>query len=203
MLTRNLLATGVVAAAFAGSALAATSSSSNSISACVHHQGGGLYSAKHCARHDHRLTWSIQGPQGATGPAGPSTGHAGGDLTGTYPNPSLAAGAVTDGSVSSSARSVAIAGGTVVGGASPSVTTSFNRLGGAVTVTHSSTGVYDISIPGVNYYYSSYITQVTPVEGSLGALSDQTSSVGGDLLVDSYNGAGIPNDSSFSFLVYK
>lgn len=39
-------------------------------------QGGGLYVAKRCARHDKRLTWNITGPRGATGQQG-STGNPG------------------------------------------------------------------------------------------------------------------------------
>jgi hypothetical protein len=44
------------------------------------------------------------GLQGATGPSGPSSGAAGGDLTGNYPNPQLASGAVTTSKFASGAQ---------------------------------------------------------------------------------------------------
>ena len=50
-----------------GGAYAAGQSASAPISACVHHNGGGLYTARRCARKDRRLTWNVTGP---TGPAG-------------------------------------------------------------------------------------------------------------------------------------
>jgi hypothetical protein len=46
-----------------------------------------------------RGTKGPAGPRGATGPVGPATGPAGGALAGSYPNPSLAAGAVHPGNL--------------------------------------------------------------------------------------------------------
>ena len=50
-----------------GAAYAATTTSSHTITACVHHSGGGLYLAAHCAAHDRQLTWNSQGPAGPRG----------------------------------------------------------------------------------------------------------------------------------------
>jgi collagen triple helix repeat protein len=70
----TLVATGALVTATAGGAYAA-GTSGGTISACVHHDGGGLYQARHCARDDRQLQWSVRGPggsQGAAGAAGPA-----------------------------------------------------------------------------------------------------------------------------------
>lgn len=48
-----------------------------------------------------------KGDTGATGPAGPSTGAAGGDLTGSYPNPAIANGAVATAKIADGAVTTA------------------------------------------------------------------------------------------------
>jgi hypothetical protein len=57
-------------AAMCGGAYAATHDSSPTISACVHHNGGGLYIAHRCARGDARRTWSVTGSRGPSGAVG-------------------------------------------------------------------------------------------------------------------------------------
>jgi hypothetical protein len=64
------LIAGLLAAAVAGGAYAATRLSSNVISACVHRAGGGLYLARTCAPRDRRLTWNATGPAGVPGSPG-------------------------------------------------------------------------------------------------------------------------------------
>jgi hypothetical protein len=62
---------GILAAG--GGAYAATTGG-GTINACIRHQGGTLYHAKNCARHDQKLSWNASGPQGpagATGESGP------------------------------------------------------------------------------------------------------------------------------------
>jgi hypothetical protein len=63
--------TGALLAATAGGAYAA-GTSGGSISACVRHNGGGLYQAHQCARDDRELQWNVRGPGGPPGAAGPA-----------------------------------------------------------------------------------------------------------------------------------
>ena len=63
----SVAALAVVGTASGVTYAATTATSSHTITACVHHNGGGLYLAAHCAAHDSKLTWNAQGPQGRPG----------------------------------------------------------------------------------------------------------------------------------------
>ena len=53
-----------------GGALAASGGGGKTITVCVKAQGGALYQAKKCKKHDKKLTWNKQGPQGQQGQQG-------------------------------------------------------------------------------------------------------------------------------------
>ena len=152
------------------------------------------------------------GARGATGPTGATGSNAsingvaaGGALQGTYPNPKLNGGSVSDISFANNTASVAEVGGTVsVSGTTPTLEKSFDRLapGAGIAVTRTSLGVYSLSIPGLsNFYFAHEITQITPLNTGSPVIA-AIGSVGGDLLVDLYNPAGAHVDGGFSFVIY-
>jgi hypothetical protein len=93
------------------------------------------------------------------------------------------------------ANLVPIAYGTV------SATGTIHSGSGNFSVTKATTGRYDITISGENFFFSNYIALATRVGGGPGMMS--TSSGSGDLFVYSYNSSGAADDNVFSFVVYK
>ncbi len=94
-----------------------------------------------------------------------------------------------------SANLVPIAYGNISSGGTVNTST------GNISVTHSSTGVYEINISGESYSSTDYITTVTLVTS--GAYTASASDVNNHLLVTIKDAAGNNVDATFNFVVYK
>jgi hypothetical protein len=81
--------------------------------------------------------------------------------------------------------------------------TGFIQAGsGNFTVTHTSTGFYQITINSESYHFQQYITVVTPI-GTIAPRIACTGSGGGQLQVSIYDITGANTDSNFHFVVFR
>jgi hypothetical protein len=119
---------------------------------------------------------------------GPPNGAAGGALSGTYPNPQLAANAL----------GVAIGG--VRADADGTRGAAFNRRGGTPTVTRTGTGTYTVNFPGFTVD-SGALPQVTLLGADFGEVRVQTQ--GGDVQVFTATSAGAAADRAFALTLFS
>src|SRR5256884_7015995 len=136
-----------------------------------------------------------QGPTGSRGPTGPATGAAGGDLSGAYPNPSIANGAVTTAKFASTAKAPdanKLDGidslGFVRGTGSALVASATTDLSGVLTLTTNPIG----SIPGLGSF---------AVGGSIAAPGDDcqvtfTNTSGGPVAFNGNANPGVANSAT-------
>jgi hypothetical protein len=144
------------------------------------------------------------GARGAAGPQGPpglpgtpgapglSNGPAGGDLAGSFPNPSLSTGA----------PGVALASVASTGtGGNPAVEDWFNRFGGAPTVVHPDTGIYSVTFPGMSLAVSSSAI-LAPNSPSQGLATVSHGVTAGTFVVQIRTFSGAQADNNFSLVVF-
>ena len=119
-----------------------------------------------------------------------------GSLTGT----DIQDGSLGSNDIGSRAKGVALAGVSTSGGAT--ITESFNRLGGAVTVTNPSIGTYEVTIPGTAF--SGFTNQISSIDGSYNNYCYVNTNVGASALqIRCRNFADTLVDTAFNFVLFS
>jgi hypothetical protein len=160
----------------------------------------------------------IKGQNQSTGPA--ITGYAStGNLLELYttPGPNLKLTVNNNGDLQTSGTIESTGGGFKFPDATVQTTAAINPVAMAVVSSggnimsgwpsgiavtwNAASSYYEITIPGENFYYSQYVTTVTPIGGS--SLTVSTSSMTNKLIVLIYDSNGNLIQNMFQFIVYK